>query len=178
LALALAILVAPLTVGAQSGTNGGPASFSVAGGAFAPLPAKGSTGAAAPTWVDAAIKRTAAAYSSGSPQRSPATGQLIVAEAVQVVGELITSGSPAAEARLARALQASGASPDAVAFLTQALADLARVSPASAPIALRAATKQYNLFVASLPPGFLRNPPGHFLAVHAALVAMVNGVRR
>jgi len=123
------------------------------------------------------IKRVATDFASGTPQRSPGTVQLIPVEDVQAVGELLTTGSPGAQARVSRALQGAGAPPSAVAFLTQALSELATVSSRSTPSAVLAAASQFDALVTAVPAEFLRNPPGQFLAIHVALVAMVNALR-
>ena len=181
--LALVIVIASATSGAfaQSGNGSdisGPPVFSLAGGAYAPLPLTGGTRVMASEAVYTRVKRTGTEFASGSPQRSPVTGQLIAAEAVQAVGELMATGSPAAEARVARALQAEGASPDAVAFLTQALGELAKVSQDATPTALIAASQRFDGLVKGVPAAFVRTPPAMFLAIHAALVLMVTSLRR
>jgi hypothetical protein len=183
LAAAVAVTASSSTLLAQSGNGSdvtGPPSFSLAGGAFTPLPSgrrrdMPDVGTSA---VLDRMRRIGTEFATGAPQRSPATGQLIPAEAVQAVGELITTGSPAAEARIARTLQADGASPEDVAFLTQALGELSRASPASAPSALIAASQHFDALVRSAPVGFMRSPPATFLAIHAALIPMVKALRR
>jgi hypothetical protein len=158
----------------------GPPSFSLAGGAFAPLPSSHRSDGASvgSSGVLDRVRRIGTEFATGAAQRSPATGQVIPAEAVQAVGELITTGSPAAEARIARALQADGASPESVAFLTQALGELSRASPASAPLALIAASQHFDALVRGAPVSFMRSPPAQFLAIHAALIPMVKALRR
>ncbi|HVT37485.1 MAG TPA: hypothetical protein VHE78_00425 [Gemmatimonadaceae bacterium] len=123
------------------------------------------------------MKRVATDFVNGVPQRSPGTVQLIPVEDVQAVGELLTTGSPAAQARVGRTLQSAGAAPATVAALTQALGELATVSPRSAPGAVLAAASQFDALVSGVPAEFLRDAPGQFLAIHVALVAMVNALR-
>ena len=181
LALAIGLACLERSAFAQSGNGSdvsGPPVFSLAGGAYAPLPLTGGSRTAASEAVYARVKRTGTEFASGNPQRSPVTGQLIAAEAVQAVGELIATASPAAEARVARALQAEGASPDAVAFLTQALGELAKVSQDATPTALIAASQRFDALVKGASAAFVRSPPAMFLAIHAALVPMVNSLRR
>jgi hypothetical protein len=180
--LAAAALVAVSSSAAYAQTaNGsdvtGPPAWSLAGGAFAPLPTRGITGSASSGVFQLRLKRIASDFANGAPQRSPGTVQLIPMEDVQAVGELLSTGSPASQARISRTLQSAGAPPSTVAFLTQALAELATVSARSAPSGVIAAASQFDALVTGAPAEFLRNPPGQFLAIHVALVAMVNALR-
>jgi hypothetical protein len=181
LGVAAALLLAGSSAAYAQTANGsdisGPPSWSLAGGAFAPLPTHGITGSASSAVLLLRVRRIATDFASGSPQRSPGTVQLIPAEDVQAVGELLTTGSPGAQARVARALQGAGAPPSTVAFLTQALGELATASARTAPSVVLAAATQFDALVTGVPTEFLRNPPGQFLAIHVALVGMVNALR-
>ena len=181
-AAASVLLVAGAHDASAQSANGsdvtGPPTWSLAGGAFAPLPTRGTSNSASTAALHLRIKRIATEFAQGAPQRSPGTVQLIPQEDVQAVGDLLSAGSPAAEARVARALQSAGASPATVAFLTQSLGEIARSSDRSVAGAVVAAASQFDALVTGVPTEFLRSPPGQFLAIHLALVAMVNAVRR
>ncbi|HVT37487.1 MAG TPA: hypothetical protein VHE78_00435 [Gemmatimonadaceae bacterium] len=173
---AFALMWSPSTVHAQAASGSAaaePPAWALAGGAFAPLPRK----AVAARALLARIKRIETDFANGAPQRSPGTVQPIPIEDVQAVGELLSTGSPGVQARVSRVLQSAGAPPSAVASLTQALGELATISAASASTVVVAAATHFDRLVTGAPATFLRKPPGQFLAIHVALVAMVKALR-
>jgi len=153
------VTFAPLPVPTAAGGPGGPAG---------PAPAAMGT-----------VTSTAATFAAGTPQTSPATGQVIPQNAVQTVGNLIQGGSPAAVTSVSQALQAAGAPPGATAQLTQALAALAGATPGNAFSLIVSAAQAFNNFVQNAPASFFTagNLPAQFLAIHAALTPMVNAIQ-
>jgi hypothetical protein len=151
---------------------------------FAPLPVPTGTGGApgggAPSPAAAGtVTTTGTSMAGGTPMTSPATNQPIPTAASQSVGQVISTGSPAAVAQVSAALQGAGAPPGATATLTQALAALAGASPSTAPGLIIGALNAFNSFVQNAPASFFATGtlPPQFLAVHAALVQMGSSIR-
>ena len=179
LVAAAAIVLVPGVSFAQKGNGSdisGPSQMTVT---FAPLgtsTATGGTGAGPSPSTAGAVSNTIANFNSGAAIISPATGQPIAPAAVQQVGSLMSSGSPASLANVSGSLTAAGASSALVASLVQALANLSNANGSASPAAVIAALKAFNALVNGSSAAFLSNPPPTMLAIHAALVPMAASI--